>query len=606
MSHRKDLFRFTAQLGVAAVLFAITPGAAVLGTGAIAIAALVGLRLDRKDADLKALTERAQAEAEAALANSPDLTDADFARARTLLESCRVEIDPAAYVLGARAGSPEQRLANDILEGLDFQAGDEAPKAILELTLPVTIRVAAEHPKAHQQIAREFLTQILRDAGHANENTAEILLLVRELHAIKQTTVPEEALIAIARKVQPRVANKDEALRELERATDIAAEQIARGEAGSNLDAFVDDVLRRLGALTTEGKLDEAVDLALAKLAEAKAGVAQVRNAAVNALLLKGDTTGAATLIAERVDEDTPDSAARFDALMEEQGAWGDRGYRQGLWLDSKVSLALARLTVPRASNPAQRGAALSNLGAALAATGERERSRSRMQEAIDAYTAACEEFTREGYDLGWATTQSNIGDALRILGEWETGTTTLREALAASDAALRALTCENFPEGWASAQSGRGKILLLIGQREQDARSLRAAVKAFRRTGRVWSREDESTRWAEMQSNLGYALASLGVLEASTQRLEEALAAYHAALRVLDGDLGRFLRGLVQENVAQAHLALFRFTGDPGQLDAAGSAATEAVEVFRDVGAIANLEKAAALVLTIHMHRSR
>ena len=53
-------------------------------------------------------------------------------------------------------------------------------------------------------------------------------------------TVPEATLIAMARKISPRVANRDEALRELDAAVDRAAEgQIARGEAGSNVDTFI-------------------------------------------------------------------------------------------------------------------------------------------------------------------------------------------------------------------------------------------------------------------------------------------------------------------------------------------------------------------------------
>ncbi len=68
---------------------------------------------------------------------------------------------------------------------------------------------------------------------------------------------------------------------------------------------------------------------------------------------------------------------------------------------------------------------------------GERESGTARLEEAVAAYRAALEEWTRERVPLDWAATQNNLGNALRTLGERESGTARLDEAVAAYRAAL-------------------------------------------------------------------------------------------------------------------------------------------------------------------------
>ena len=64
-----------------------------------------------------------------------------------------------------------------------------------------------------------------------------------------------------------------------------------------------------------------------------------------------------------------------------------------------------------------------SNLGNALAMLGQRESGTVRLEEAVEAYREALEEFARERAPLMWAMTQSNLGNALAMLGERESGT---------------------------------------------------------------------------------------------------------------------------------------------------------------------------------------
>ena len=55
-------------------------------------------------------------------------------------------------------------------------------------------------------------------------------------------------------------------------------------------------------------------------------------------------------------------------------------------------------------------------------ALGERESGTARLEEAVAAYRAALEEWTRERVPSDWAMTQNNLGEALTSLAERETG----------------------------------------------------------------------------------------------------------------------------------------------------------------------------------------
>jgi tetratricopeptide (TPR) repeat protein len=72
------------------------------------------------------------------------------------------------------------------------------------------------------------------------------------------------------------------------------------------------------------------------------------------------------------------------------------------------------------------------NLGNALSSLGERESGTVRLEQAVRAYRAALQEWTRERVPLDWAMTQNNLGTALSILGERENQAHLLRNALEA------------------------------------------------------------------------------------------------------------------------------------------------------------------------------
>ena len=114
------------------------------------------------------------------------------------------------------------------------------------------------------------------------------------------------------------------------------------------------------------------------------------------------------------------------------------------------------------------------NLGTALWTLGERESGTARLEEAVAAYRAALEEWTRDRVPLDWATTQNNLGNALRTLGERESGTARLEEAVAAYRAALEERTRDRVPLDWATTQNNLGNALAeRFGARESGTARL-------------------------------------------------------------------------------------------------------------------------------------
>jgi tetratricopeptide (TPR) repeat protein len=87
-------------------------------------------------------------------------------------------------------------------------------------------------------------------------------------------------------------------------------------------------------------------------------------------------------------------------------------------------------------------------------ALGERESGTGKLTEAVAAYRAALEEYTRARVPLEWARTQMNLGTAIVRLGERESGTGKLTEAVAAFRAALEERTRARVPHSSEQAQN--------------------------------------------------------------------------------------------------------------------------------------------------------
>jgi tetratricopeptide (TPR) repeat protein len=409
--------------------------------------------------------------------------------------------------------------------------------------------------------------------GQSLRSDAEILRLLRELHATRETTIPEITLIAMARKIIPRVTDRDEALRALDAAADLAAEAQARGEAGTNVDAFVDATLARLAALTAGGHLDQAAATADAAVEDAAAGLSQLLAAAIRQHRLAFDAEGAARHVIRRITLEAAGPAALFDAMTNEWSVWYERGRDRGPRLDLEVAIALARHRTVLAHEPDQRGAALNSLGIALATLGEREGGTARLEQAVAAYRAALVETTRERVPLDWARTQMNLGTALRMLGERESGTARLEEAVAAYRAALEELIRDRASFDWARAQANLGTALARLGDRENGTGRLVEAVVAFRAALEGMNRDLVPLDWARAHVGLGAALTTLGERTNGTAELEQAVVAFRAALEELIRERAPLDWGMTQANLGTVLAGLGERETGTGRLDEAVAA---------------------------------
>jgi tetratricopeptide (TPR) repeat protein len=219
------------------------------------------------------------------------------------------------------------------------------------------------------------------------------------------------------------------------------------------------------------------------------------------------------------------------------------------------------------------------NLGSALLRLGERESGTARLEKAVEAYRAALEERTRERVPLDWAMTQNNLGSALLRLGERESGAARLEEAVEAYRAALEERTRERVPLDWAMTQNNLGTALATLGGRESGTARLDQAVDAYRAALDERSRDRVPLRWAMTQNNLGNALATLGEREGGTVRLEQAIAAHRAALEEFTRERVPLDWAMTQNNLGGALTRLGERESGTGRLEEAVEAYHAALE---------------------------
>jgi len=247
------------------------------------------------------------------------------------------------------------------------------------------------------------------------------------------------------------------------------------------------------------------------------------------------------------------------------------------------VRIRVAQLLVdsrPRERDPEGWARSLVHRGSALSLVGEREEGTGRLKEAVTAYLAALQVYTRESLPLQWAMTQDGLGNALSELGEREEGTERLEEAIAAYRAALEVRAKDRLPLDWAMTQNNLGTALWRLGEREEGTGRLDEAVTACRAALEVYTKETLPLPWAETQDNLGNALLSLGEREEGTRRLEEAVAAYRAALEVRTKDRLPLDWATTQNNLGNALWGLGEREEGTGHLEGAVAACRAALEV--------------------------
>jgi len=292
----------------------------------------------------------------------------------------------------------------------------------------------------------------------------------------------------------------------------------------------------------------------------------------------------AADLVAgpRNADEDPQPSKEEWGFRMDQARALAEDGREFGNRESLAAAIGVYQHAVGLAPRPAaahEWAATHFHLGNTLLAAGDCDRDPGRVEEAIDAYLLALEEWTRERNPFDWARVQNSLGDALRVLGESENGGDWLAPAAEAYRAALQEWTSDHAPALWAMTQGNLADALLAMGVRGGDKTRLEEAAAAYRAALGAQDRKLAPLDWAEAQNNLGNALQSLGVLEPGTERLREAAAAYRAALEERTREKAPSCFATTTSNLGNALLALAERDGSVRTLDEAAAAYRAALE---------------------------
>ena len=187
------------------------------------------------------------------------------------------------------------------------------------------------------------------------------------------------------------------------------------------------------------------------------------------------------------------------------------------------------------------------DLGAALSQQGTRTggaEGAGLLGQAVAAYGAALEVWTRDAHPVQWAGTHNNLGTALSDQGTrtgGAEGAALLGQAVAAYSAALEVRTRDAHPVHWAMTQNNLGSVLQDQGIRSGGAEAaglLAQAVAVYYAALEVRTRDAHPVQWGETQINMANAekdWVATGVCLDPAAHWRAALGSVEAALTVFD-----------------------------------------------------------------------
>ncbi|WP_424361568.1 hypothetical protein [Methylocystis parvus] len=230
-------------------------------------------------------------------------------------------------------------------------------------------------------------------------------------------------------------------------------------------------------------------------------------------------------------------------------------------------------------------------LGAALVRLSVSKSGTAELEEAVSAYRAALEYWTRKRNPERWAEVQADLGAAFGKLGERKDGVAAFRDSVLAYVEALKEITREKNPVEygrvtnnaansllafadrtretaplkWAQTQFNLGDAYFVFGKRTVDPAKLQQSLAAFNEALKEFSHEREPMMWAAVQNGMGLVYREMGDKaidhrEAVT-RLADAVADFRRALEVFTPEAAPHDHETVAKNLAQAEgqLALRR-----------------------------------------------
>lgn len=356
-----------------------------------------------------------------------------------------------------------------------------------------------------------------------------------------------------------------------------ATQALARARTAFD-DGRLDDAGREFAALEQLRKSSsDAARTAWMQAVEARAQIAELRL----------DFDAAESLRVTAAREERRLSARRQWLLMR---AAAVARYDQGFFLGDNAalerSIELFRAEVlplaPRAERPLDWALSQNDLGRALAELGSREGSPERLEQAVEAYEAALNEYQRHGDRSHWAMVQNNLAATLGDLGDRQSGGDLLERAVQASEAAIAIYDPETSPFEWASAQNNLGNALHTLGDREVGTASLRLAVRAYELALTKLTREGHEFHWASTHMNLGNVLAIMGGRDRSIDQLERAVRSYRTALTGFTRERTPLQWAKAQMNLGNALSIIGEQQGDTKRLDEGAGALRAALLEFR------------------------
>ncbi len=423
----------------------------------------------------------------------------------------------------------------------------------------------------------------LKAIAELKEDTAEILMLVRELHQIKQTTVPEDTLIAMARKIRPKIADRDEALRELENVVDLAAEGIARREAGSIVEAFVDTILKRLAEQTAKGDIDTAAAEADNAVSQAEAGLTELLNAAIRQHLLAYEAEGAAKYIFKRIENEATHPDQRFTILHSELR---DRVDVNAASLQLEVAASLARTALQTERDQRNRNILHDYLGRSLMHLGERQRGTKQLVGAETAMRSALAEFRAGQYPEDRVAFLLKLANSIAMQGEINNKKNQIRSSFRFYASALKEL--KKLPLSGqrvavlTSYAASFGAISKLEDNRARKIALLDTAKEILREALEIARHISKPYDITIAEMDLGNALAELGQLKSDITDLREAIFHYDISLEGRPREQMPNDWANTRANQALAYADLAALLKDPEMAISALAQLTEAVEILR------------------------
>lgn len=576
MSERQQLAEHGTHLCIAAL--GIIAGGVSVATALVPVAVLTLIGYEKWEQCDRGTVRRALRAAEEALRGSADITDADVSTAAELLRESRgrIRFEPSRMSAAVASGDLEGALLREVF-GSALPDLDPGPRTAISLTLAAAFDVFRQNPRYREVFTQAMVMDLLstRRIEHSllegiREDTAATRAMVeklvsREEERARDAGIREGMLIALARRyAEGNPSDFDAALRGLERALEVAAEEKRRGQLPANTDDAVNAVLSRADALNDEGRIDDAAALIAEEKARAQAGLLRILDKGIAQAVLVRDADAACAYELEKLAIETPDPAAQRATLKGVYTEWYERGRDAGLNFDLEVAIALAREGMARGTTADERASAANDLGAALWTLGAREAGSVRLQEAVASCHAAIKDISRHRAPLLWARAHMNLGNALWSLGSRSAERAILEDAVSAFVAALQEYRRDCAPTQWAKTQMNLGNALWALGSREAGVERIELAIMAYRAALEEFDVERFPFEWATAKSNLGIALTTLGEREIGPERFQEAVAAYNAALDVFRRDSFPLKWANTQMNLGTALAQVGQRQGDP------------------------------------------